>query len=177
MPSPKATGVKVTVTNESFDDIQPKASVAANTGQGPDMVWGLFFLPPLFPDKCLPLEDVAESLAKKYGPWFRLRKPTARSRASGSPFRWRSNGGYPNYRISAMKKAGFRQVPHRYGGVPRTLSRPEEEQHARRIRPRSRHRRRQHVVPLGALVPRRQPRGCHEKIVINSPERRRRWNT
>ena len=31
----KATGVKVNISNESFDDIQPKASVAANTGQGP----------------------------------------------------------------------------------------------------------------------------------------------
>ena len=49
----KATGVKVNISNESFDDIQPKASVAANTGQGPDMVWGLHSLPHLFPDKCL----------------------------------------------------------------------------------------------------------------------------
>src|SRR6476469_6754548 len=46
----QATGVKVTVSNESFDDIQPKASVAANTRQGTDMVWGLFSLPARFPD-------------------------------------------------------------------------------------------------------------------------------
>ena len=38
----KATSVKVNVSNEAFTDIQPKASVAANTGQGPDLVWGLF---------------------------------------------------------------------------------------------------------------------------------------
>src|ERR1044072_138671 len=31
-----ATGVEVVVTNESFEDIQPKASVAANTGSGLD---------------------------------------------------------------------------------------------------------------------------------------------
>jgi multiple sugar transport system substrate-binding protein len=31
----KATGVKVTITRESFEDVQPKASVAANTGAGP----------------------------------------------------------------------------------------------------------------------------------------------
>src|SRR5450756_3074461 len=37
----KATGVTVNVSNESYDDLQPKASVAANTGQGLDMVWGL----------------------------------------------------------------------------------------------------------------------------------------
>src|SRR5271168_2930743 len=31
----KATGVKITVSRESNDDLQPKASVAANTGAGP----------------------------------------------------------------------------------------------------------------------------------------------
>ena len=36
----KATGVEVNVTNESFEDVQPKASVVANTGQGLDMVGG-----------------------------------------------------------------------------------------------------------------------------------------
>jgi multiple sugar transport system substrate-binding protein len=37
----KATGVDVKVIHESLDDVQPKASVAANTNQGPDMFWGL----------------------------------------------------------------------------------------------------------------------------------------
>src|SRR5438105_8268946 len=31
----QATGVKVNITRESFEDIPPKASVAANTGSGP----------------------------------------------------------------------------------------------------------------------------------------------
>src|ERR1044071_846588 len=31
----KATNVKLTIVNESLDDVQPKASVAANTGSGP----------------------------------------------------------------------------------------------------------------------------------------------
>ena len=47
----KATGVEVKVINESLDDVQPKASVAANTDQGPDMFWGLYSLPHLFPTK------------------------------------------------------------------------------------------------------------------------------
>ena len=37
----KATGVKVTISRESYEDVQPKASVAANTGAGPDLFWGL----------------------------------------------------------------------------------------------------------------------------------------
>src|SRR5438105_13651255 len=48
----KATGVNVTVVNESLDDVQPKASVAANTNSGPDMFWGLYSLPHLFPQQC-----------------------------------------------------------------------------------------------------------------------------
>src|SRR5436305_403257 len=41
----KAMGVTVNVTNESYEDVQPKASVAANVGQGLDIVWGLYSLP------------------------------------------------------------------------------------------------------------------------------------
>src|SRR5438046_10514319 len=37
----KATGTDMNVFSESFEDIQPKASVAANTGTGPDLEWGL----------------------------------------------------------------------------------------------------------------------------------------
>src|SRR5438445_11145856 len=43
----KATGVKVTITRESYEDVTPKAAVTANTGAGPDMVWGLYSLPHL----------------------------------------------------------------------------------------------------------------------------------
>ncbi len=65
----KAMGVKVTVTNESSTTSSPRHRWPPIPA-GPDMVWGLFSFPALFPDKCLPLQDVAESLAKKYGPWF-----------------------------------------------------------------------------------------------------------
>src|ERR1700742_3021402 len=41
----KATGTEMNVFSESFEDVQPKASVAANTGSGLDMAWGLPTLP------------------------------------------------------------------------------------------------------------------------------------
>src|SRR5215470_8422891 len=50
----EATKVDMNVFSESFEDIQPKASVAANTGSGPDLVWGLHSLPQLFPEKIIP---------------------------------------------------------------------------------------------------------------------------
>src|SRR5262245_58748025 len=63
----KATGVKVTITRESFEDIPPKASVAANTNAGPDLFWGLYSLPFLFPQKCVDVTDVADYPGKKSG--------------------------------------------------------------------------------------------------------------
>src|SRR3974390_2370989 len=65
----QATGVKVAISRESYEDVQPKASVAANTGAGPDLFWGLYSLPHLFPQKCVDVTGVAEYLGKKYGGW------------------------------------------------------------------------------------------------------------
>src|SRR5947208_14518563 len=65
----KATGVKVNISRESYEDVQPKASVAANTGAGPDLFWSLYSLPHLFPQKCVDVTDVADYLGKKYGCW------------------------------------------------------------------------------------------------------------
>src|SRR3974390_1332156 len=64
-----ATGVPVQISRESYEDVQPKASVAANTGTGPDLFWGLYSLPTLFPQKCMDVTDVANYLGKKYGGW------------------------------------------------------------------------------------------------------------
>src|ERR1700709_1942792 len=64
-----ATGTEMNVFSESFEDVQPKASVAAHAGSGPDLAWGLHTLPQLFPTKVLKMNDVADYLGKKYGGW------------------------------------------------------------------------------------------------------------
>src|SRR5260370_26984642 len=61
-----ATGTDMNVFSESFQDVQPKASVAANTGSGLDLAWGLHTLPQLFPTKVLKVNDVADYLRGKY---------------------------------------------------------------------------------------------------------------
>jgi multiple sugar transport system substrate-binding protein len=106
-----ATGVKVSVTRESYEDIPPKASVAANTNAGPDLFWGLFSLPHLFPQKCVDVTDVADYLGKKYGGWV----PTAVAYGK-SGNKWIDipicyGGNMLNYRISALKKAGLSKFP------------------------------------------------------------------
>ena len=107
----KATGVKVNVTRKSYEDIPPKASVAANTNAGPDLFWGLFSLPHLFPQKCVDVTDVADYLGKKYGGWV----PTAVTYGK-SGNKWIDipicyGGNMLNYRISSLQKAGFSKFP------------------------------------------------------------------
>jgi multiple sugar transport system substrate-binding protein len=107
----KATGVKLAVTNESLDDVQPKASVAANTGKGPDMFWGLYSLPHLFPAKCVDLSDVADYLGKKYGGWVPSAVTYGKSgnKWIGIPVAY--NGNVMNFRKSSSEKAGFKTFP------------------------------------------------------------------
>ena len=107
----QATGVKVDISRESYEDVQPKASVAANTGTGPDLFWGLYSLPHLFPQKCMDVTDVADYLGKKYGGWV----PTAVTYGK-SGNKWICipivyGGNMVNYRIEASKKAGFAKFP------------------------------------------------------------------
>jgi multiple sugar transport system substrate-binding protein len=96
----KATGVTVNVSNESYDDLQPKASVAANTGQGLDLVWGLYSLPFLFPNKCTDMTDVADYLAKKGGGWTK----------SGEAY-GKLDGKWIGIPVAAMEKAGHKEFP------------------------------------------------------------------
>jgi len=107
----QATGCEVNITEEGFDDVQPKASVAANTGQGPDMFWTIYTTPHLFPDQTLDISDVCNYLGDKYGGWV----PVAESYGKADD-KWiclpvTISGNYINYRISSIKAAGFDSVP------------------------------------------------------------------
>ena len=107
----KATGVEVKVINESLDDVQPKASVAANTNQGPDMFWGLYSLPHLFPTKCTDVTDVANYLGKKYGGWTPTAVTYGQSKGKWIAIPVAYNGNVINYRQSMIEKAGFKEIP------------------------------------------------------------------
>jgi multiple sugar transport system substrate-binding protein len=112
----KATGVTITVSNESYDDIQPKASVAANTGQGLDMVWGLYSLPFLFPTKCMDVTDVADYLGKKNGGWAESGKQYGIYNGKWIGVPVAATGGLVNYRVAAAEKAGHKTFPEDLAG-------------------------------------------------------------
>jgi multiple sugar transport system substrate-binding protein len=105
------TGVKVRVDAESWDDLRPKAAVAANVGAGPDIIMGTLDDPFKFSEKLLDLTDLAEYLGAKYGGWY----PVARKYGTLNG-RWialpqGASGGTMNYRISSMHAAGFDEFP------------------------------------------------------------------
>src|SRR5258708_17974205 len=62
-------GVQVRVDHEGFEDVRPKAAVAANVGSGPDVIYRFFDDPHLYPDKLVDLTDVAHYLGPEYHGW------------------------------------------------------------------------------------------------------------
>ena len=104
-------GIEVRTDHENWEDVRPKAAVAANVGAGPDVIVGWLDDPHLYPDKLVDLTDLAEYLDKKYGGWF----PTARTYGSNQG-KWiglplGAGGALLNYRKSWVKEAGFDTFP------------------------------------------------------------------
>jgi multiple sugar transport system substrate-binding protein len=75
------------------------------------MVWGLYSLPHLFPQKCMDLTEVANYLGKKYGGWAPAAEAYGKSGNKWIGIPVATTGGLMNYRISSMEKAGFKEFP------------------------------------------------------------------
>src|SRR3954470_14761755 len=106
-----ATGTDMNVFSESFEDVQPKASVAANTGSGMDLAWGLHTLPQLFPTKAMQLNDVADYLGKKYGGWTAAAEATCKQGNKWLGIPVATIGGSLTYCKSAGLKGGVHGGP------------------------------------------------------------------
>ncbi len=148
----KATGVKVNISRESYEDVQPKASVAANTGTGPDLFWGLYSLPHLFPQKCLDVTDVADYLGKKYGGWVE-RGEVRQERQQMDRHPDLLLGQHAELPGRGLDQGGLLEIPRQDRRLPRIRQGDEEEQHAGWLRARPRLWRWQWLdllVPVGA---------------------------
>src|SRR5918994_369841 len=93
-----------------------KASVAANTGSGLDLAWGLHTLPQLFPTQVLKMNDVADYLGKKYGGWTEAAAVTCKQGNNWLGIPVATVGGYMTYRKSSVEKAGFKDFPADFPG-------------------------------------------------------------
>jgi multiple sugar transport system substrate-binding protein len=107
----KTTGIEVRTDNESWEDVRPKAAVAANVGSGPDIIVGFFDDPHQYPDKLVDLTDLANYLGAKYGGWYDtcIRYGTRDGRWIGLPLGCAGNAIV--YRESHLKAAGFNAFP------------------------------------------------------------------
>jgi multiple sugar transport system substrate-binding protein len=108
----ETTGIEVRVDNEGWEDVRPKAAVAANTGAGPDIILSTNDDANLYPDKLLDVTDLAEYLGKKYGGWY----PAAEMFMRPDGKKWiglplGASGSLIVYRESMVKAAGFDKFP------------------------------------------------------------------
>ena len=106
------TGIEVRVDNEGWEDVRPKAAVAANTGAGPDIILSTNDDANLYPEKLLDVTDLAEYLGKKYGGWY----PAVEAYLRPDGKKWLglglgAAGSYMVYRQSHVKAAGFDAFP------------------------------------------------------------------
>ena len=96
--------VDVRVDSESFEDIRPKAAVAANVGSGPDIILGWYDDAHLYPDKLVPVTDVAEYLGKKYGGWYPVCRDYGMRGKEWIALPIGANGGAMVYRKSHVRR-------------------------------------------------------------------------
>ncbi|HTT38782.1 MAG TPA: ABC transporter substrate-binding protein [Burkholderiales bacterium] len=110
------TGIEVRVESENFEDIRPKAAVAANVGTGPDIVIGWYDDPQLYPDKLVDLTELANYLGAKYGGWYDVCKRYGMrdNRWIGLPLG--APCGCVTYRQSQIRAAGFDTIPKDFPG-------------------------------------------------------------
>ncbi len=106
------TGVEVRVDNEGWEDVRPKAAVAANTGAGPDIILSTNDDANLYPEKLLDVTDLAEYLGKKYGGWY----PACEAYLKPDGKKWiglalGAAGSMQVYRQSMLKAAGYDSFP------------------------------------------------------------------
>ena len=107
------TGIEVRVDNEGWEDVRPKAAVAANIGSGPDIIIGWFDDPHQYPDKLIDMTDLADYLGKKYGGWYDVCKKYAQRTGTNKwiSIPWGIVGNAIVYRESHIKAAGFDAIP------------------------------------------------------------------
>jgi multiple sugar transport system substrate-binding protein len=105
------TGVEVRVDNENWEDIRPKAAVAANVGNGPDIILSTNDDSHQYPDQLLDVSDLCEYLGKKYGPWYSSALAYGHSGNRWIAVPLGSGGNCMNYRESHVKAAGFKEFP------------------------------------------------------------------
>ncbi len=105
------TGVEVRVDAEGWEDIRPKAAVAANVGSGPDIIISTMEDAHLYPEKLVDVTDLAGYLGHKYGGWYQSAKDYGMSGKRWVAIMMGAAGNAMVIRQSYMNAAGFSEFP------------------------------------------------------------------
>ncbi|MGH9809785.1 MAG: ABC transporter substrate-binding protein, partial [Terriglobia bacterium] len=110
--------IAVRVDNEGWEDVRPKAAVAANTGAGPDIILSTIDDANLYPEKLVDVTDLCTYLGNKLGGFYPVCDPYLRPDGKkwiGVPLG--VAGVCMVYRQSQMKAAGFDSFPKDTDGL------------------------------------------------------------
>jgi multiple sugar transport system substrate-binding protein len=107
----EATGVPVRIDQESWEDVRPKAAVAANVGSGPDLVMSWFDDPFQYPDKLVPVTELANALGAANGGWYDGPRDYAVKDGEFIAMPLTTIGNAICYRKSHVDAAGFSEFP------------------------------------------------------------------
>jgi multiple sugar transport system substrate-binding protein len=111
------TGIEVRVDSEGWEDVRPKAAVAASVGSGPDIIISTFEDAHQYPDKLVDVTDVANYLGAKYGGWYDASKAYGmRGNNTWVAIPMGCAGSCLVYRESHVKAAGFDKFPRDTAG-------------------------------------------------------------
>lgn len=116
----RTTGVQIRTEYESWEDIRPKAAVAANIGRGPDIIMGWFDDPHQYPDRLADVNDLGNYLDRKYR-FYDVAKRYGQRQGRWIALPLGCAGACINYRISSIREAGFESVPRDLPGFLRLM--------------------------------------------------------
>src|SRR5437588_6826215 len=112
----ETTGIEVRVDAEGWEDVRPKAAVAANVGSGPDIIISTMEDAHQYPEKLVDVSDVANYLGNKYGGWYEMAKAYGMHDKKWVAVMMGAAGNALVYRESALKAAGFETFPKDMAG-------------------------------------------------------------
>src|SRR3989442_2159170 len=113
------TGIEVRVDAEGWEDVRPKAAVAANVGSGPDIIISTMEDAHQYPEKLVDVTDLANYLGGKYGGWYPVGRAYCTNKTRWIAIPMGAAGACFVYRESAMKAAGFDTFPKDTAGFLR----------------------------------------------------------
>jgi multiple sugar transport system substrate-binding protein len=110
------SGVAVSLESVPWPSAQGRASEAVQAGSGPDIIFGFYDTPQLYPDQLVDLTILATYLGEKYGGWYPVceRYGTVAARWIALPLA--TAGTSMVYRRSHVAAAGFDEFPRDMAG-------------------------------------------------------------